>query len=321
MGSPASMHVAWATMENSSAPIAGSTVQWGTDPDRLDAAAQGEAVLFTSDPHRNFTTHLAVMSNLKPSTRYHYRVGDPTYGWSKTFSFKSQADATTLPGQLPQVHVLMGDMGSAFAYSLCEDCTKEERCVCTNKSAGIVSETPDMILHTGDFAYDMDSNGGTTADNFFRNTEPVAASFPYMVSHGNHEDGDVSLARYTESFRHMPNNSKSIRPSVKSVNGMAPNNWFFSWDSGLVHYVSISTEIQGGAMLSRGGNDLIRDQYDFLKRDLIAANKNRHNVPWIIVNGHRSMYCSCDGDCGADAEQQRRGPWSNGTYGFEKLLF
>merc|ERR1711907_195710 len=317
MGSPASMHVAWATMENSSAPIAGSTVQWGTDPDRLDAAAQGEAVLFTSDPHRNFTTHLAVMSNLKPSTRYHYRVGDPTYGWSKTFSFKSQADATTLPGQLPQVHVLMGDMGSAFAYSLCEDCTKEERCVCTNKSAGIVSETPDMILHTGDFAYDMDSNGGTTADNFFRNIEPVAASFPYMVSHGNHEDGDVSLAHYTESFRHMP----SRTGSVTSVNGVAPNNWYFSWDSGLVHYISISTEIQGGAMLTRGGYKLVKDQYEWLEQDLIQANKNRANVPWIIVNGHRSMYCSCDGDCDGDAAQQRLGPWSNGTYGFEKLIF
>jgi len=318
--SPASMHVAWATMENTSAPVAETNVQWGISASKLDATAKGEAVVFTSDPNRNFTTHMAVMSSLKPSSKYFYRVGGPTSGWSQVFSFKSQADATTLTGQLPQVHVLLGDMGSAFAYSLCPDCTKEERCICTNTSAGVISETPDMILHTGDFAYDMDTNGGTTADNFFRNIEPVASAFPYMVSHGNHEDGDVSLARYTESFRHMPNNS-AFSPSVKSINGLAPNNWFFSWDSGLVHYVSISTEIQGGAMLARGGNQLIADQFKFLEADLIAANKNRHAVPWIIVNGHRSMYCSCDGDCDAEAEQQRLGPWSNGTYGFEKLLF
>jgi len=215
------------------------------------------------------------------------------------------------------VHLLFGDLGSAFGYSLCPGCTSSERCECANTTAGIISETPDMILHCGDFAYDMDTNGGTTADNFFRNIEPVAASFPYMISHGNHEDGDISLARFTESWRHMPSNTGN----VTSINGVAPNNWFFSWDSGLVHYVSISTEIQGGAMMSRGGGELIKAQFEFLEADLIAANKNRHNVPWIIVNGHRSMYCSCDGDCDEEAAQQRLGPWSNGTYGFEKLLF
>ena len=32
-------------------------------------------------------------------------------------------------------------------------------------------------------------------------------------------------------------------------------------------------------------------------------------------------YCSCDADCDAEATQQRLGPWSNGTYGFEDLIF
>lgn len=244
-------------------------------------------------------------------------VGGSKTGWSQIFSFKSQADSSTLHSQEPQVHLLFGDMGSAFAYSLCPDCTKDEVCACKNKTAGIISETPDMILQTGDFAYDLDSNGGLTGDQFFRNIEPVAAAFPFMVSHGNHEDGDVSLARYTESFRHMPANAGTVR----SINGEAPNNWYFSWDSGLVHYISISTEIQGGAMLARGGTALIEAQYKFLEEDLKRANKNRANVPWIIVNGHRSMYCSCDGDCDEEATQQRLGPWSNGTFGFEKLLF
>jgi len=67
-------------------------------------------------------------------------------------------------------------------------------------------------------------------------------------------------------------------------------------------------------MLTRGGSELIRRQFEFLEQDLIKANKNRENVPWIVVNGHRSMYCSCDNDCVSEAEQQRLGPWSNGTY-------
>merc|ERR1711959_306356 len=99
------------------------------------------------------------MTGLEASSRYYYKVGGPASGWSKVFSFKSQADATTLPAQLPQVHLLMGDMGAAFAYSLCSSCGSAERCICENNTAGIISERPDMILHTGDFAYDMNSNG------------------------------------------------------------------------------------------------------------------------------------------------------------------
>jgi len=215
---------------------------WGSKADDLEHSAVGGATVFTSDPERNWTMHTAEMTGLAPSSQYFYKVGGAT-GWSYIFEFKSQANADTLKDQLPQVHVILGDMGSAFAYSLCDSCGSAERCICANKSAGVISEKPDMILHTGDFAYNMDTNGGTTADNFFKNIQPVAANYPYMVSHGNHEDGDVALARYTESFRHMPTKTGT----VKSVNGVAPNNWYFSWDSGLVHYISISTEIQGGA--------------------------------------------------------------------------
>eukprot|EP00939_MAST-03C_sp_MAST-3C-sp1_P004575 g4575.t1 len=306
-----SMRVAWATYENTSKIQTKSIVQWGVDPSSLDSEDEGEATLFTADPGRNWTMHTAVMSRLKADTVYYYRVGDPDNGWSTVVDFRSQRLT------YPQTHLLFGDMGAAFAYSLCIDCDKEERCVCKNKTAGVISESPDMILHTGDFAYDLDTNRGTTADNFFQNIEPVSSRFPYMISHGNHEDGDISLARYTESFRHMPTNTGN----VTTVNGVAPNVWYFSWDAGLVHYVSISTEIQGGAMMNRGGNQLIKNQFEWLEADLKRANANRDHVPWIVVNGHRSMYCSCDGDCNDEAAQQRLGPWSNGTYGFERLFF
>ena len=47
-------------------------------------------------------------TGLKPATKYHYRVGDPATGWSETFSFRSQDDATTIEASLPQVHLLCG---------------------------------------------------------------------------------------------------------------------------------------------------------------------------------------------------------------------
>jgi acid phosphatase type 7 len=198
--------------------------------------------IFTTDPGRNFSIHNAVMSGLSLDAEYSYVVGNPSCGYSSPRTFRTQRTS------YPQYHVLLGDMGAAFAYSLCKECSSEETCVCApNATAGIISEidTADMILHVGDFAYDLNSNNGTTGDRFFSNIENVTSRVPYMISHGNHEDADDSLSRFTESWRHMPANNGT----VTSINGEAPNNWFFSWDAGLVHYISISTEIQGGTSI------------------------------------------------------------------------
>jgi hypothetical protein len=33
---------------------------------------------------------------------------------------------------------------------------------------------------------------------------------------------------------------------------------------------------------------------DWLEADLILANKNRAVVPWIVIFGHKPMYCTDD---------------------------
>ena len=64
----------------------------------------------------------------------------------------------------------------------------------------------------------------------------------------------------------------------------APNNWWYSYDAGLVHYVAVSTEIYfHPERLAHGAER----QYAWLRADLEAANANREAVPWIIVFGHR----------------------------------
>merc|ERR1712045_815523 len=94
----------------------------------------------------------------------------------------------------------------------------------------------------------------------------------------------------------------------------SPNNWFYSWDIGLVHFVAISTEIYFDYL------DMIPVQWNWLKQDLEKANANRDNVPWIVVHGHRSMYCSCDGDCDGASDTVRDGPGTPGVYGLEELM-
>lgn len=149
-----------------------------------------------------------------------------------------------------------------------------------------------MLLHLGDFGYDLDSNNGRTGDQFMRNIEQIAARVPYMVNQGNHEIGPNALAHYIERFRSMPSNA--VPDTFNSANGEATNSLYFSWDFGLVHYVSMSTELWFGVT---DGKVTKESFLTWLRHDLEAANSNRHNIPWVIVQGHRSIYCSCDGDC------------------------
>ena len=314
---PDTMSVQWVD-QNSSTP---AVVRWGRSESELTSSAKSEVFPFTQDPGRLWYNHVAKMGGLAPATKYFYRVGEGSNA-TQVFHFTSQVTQATLAAHLPQRHIVFGDMGTACAFTLCPVCTCNLTCTAAdcakNHSVGLVTEVGQfsdgvdeatMILHTGDFAYNMGDDNGRVGDQFFRNVEQIAAYVPYMVSIGNHEDGEPHLSHYSESFRLMPANSGK---EVKTKNGHAPNNWFFSWDDGLVHYVAISTEVYSGTNSIETGVDSL-SQHTWLKEDLAKANANRDKVPWIVVHGHRSLYCSCDSDCDAGATELK--------VALEKLFF
>eukprot|EP00755_Sulcionema_specki_P007987 Sspe_Gene.5761::Locus_1913_Transcript_1_1_Confidence_1.000_Length_1870::g.5761::m.5761 len=234
------------------------------------------------------------MTGLRTATKYYYKVGDATNGFTRVYHVTNRRSGP------PYRHILMGDMGAACAFTLCKACNASST-VCDaaackgNTTVGMVSEveSADMFLHVGDFAYDLDGDDGRVGDQFMRNIEQLAAYVPYMVSHGNHEDSAAKLAHYIERFRHMPSNAHPATFHTK--NGESTNTLYYSWDHGLVHYVAISTELWFGVV---DWHTSMFTLLEWLKKDLKKANENRANVPWIVVHGHRSMYCSCDKDCG-----------------------
>jgi len=301
------MRVNWVS---SGKGTASGLVQWGSKKDRLLYNASSKIFPFTVDGDSHlFSTHVAEMTRLTPESKYYYRVGCDTktgYSWSQVYNFKaaSRADSPTLP----QYHVVYGDLGAAYAYSLCWDCGSGLDCTCSNKTAGTISEIgkADMILHVGDFAYDFDSQGGHVGDVFMQNIEQTAAYIPYMVNVGNHESGQ-HFAHYTERFRHMP----TTTGTVTTDNGKAPNNWYYSFNSGLIHYAQFSTEIYFDYPA------LVQPQYEWLEKDLSSVDRTK--TPWVIVTAHRSIYCSCDGDCDSAATRVREGV--NGKFGMEELFF
>lgn len=141
--------------------VTDSVVKIGLSASSLNRTVSGSSHLFT-DPNANHTQrimHVVSINGLQASTLYYYQVGDDTHGWSDTFHFKTLWDASTLhtamQKNVPHKFVILGDMG---------DTNDQVNSAVTKE--GRDERDIDVVVHVGDFAYDMDSNEGKTGDLF-----------------------------------------------------------------------------------------------------------------------------------------------------------
>ncbi|CAH2239630.1 jg3200 [Pararge aegeria aegeria] len=214
-----------------------------------------------------------------------YHVGS-TYGWSEKFSFKTPPNGENWIVRA----AIYGDMGNKNAHSLSYLQDEAQR------------GHFDVVLHVGDFAYDMDTDDARVGDEFMRQIQPLAAGLPYMTCPGNHES-KYNFSNYRNRFS-MPGSHGSL---------------FYSFDLGPVHFVSLSTEVY---YFLQYGLKMLVNQYEWLRRDLAAANtpENREKRPWIVLYGHRPMYCSNSDDIDCSVEYTRKGLPFLGMYSLEPLL-
>ena len=276
------MTVSWASNDTEVA-----FVSYGIDKNELSMSKNGTTQTYNAGGWKGYLHH-AMMSGLKPSTTYFYRVNDA----SEIFSFRTKP---TKNSGKPVRIVAYGDMGTPgdvhgpganYTVEFCESL-----------------DDLDFVLHVGDIPYDKGDE--FVWDHFFRGVQGYASNVPYMVCPGN-EDHAYDFVGYLSRFR---------MPGSKSVN----SSWFYSYDYSFVHVISISTEY-----ISREPGS---EQYEFLENDLRSVNRTLYRsflfflpyhtyffslstgteTPFVIMIGHRPLYCSSNDyyDCNMWAPRAR----------------
>ncbi|KAG1665027.1 Acid phosphatase type 7 [Nymphon striatum] len=221
---------------------------------------------------------------------YFYVCGSQ-YGWSKLFSFTAMKSGVNWSPRF----LVYGDMGVKNARSLPR--------ITYEVGLGMY----DTLLHVGDIAYNMQDESGGVGDQFQEMVEPIAANLPYMMTPGNH-DSYGNYSEYKNRFS-TPGDQQGL---------------FYSYNVGPTHIISIATEFYYYYWDTTGFHQMAV-QYDWLIKDLQEATKpeNRALRPWIILLGHRPMYCSnSDGDdCTWGNPRTRVGVPFLHWFGMEKLLW
>ncbi|XP_044523339.1 acid phosphatase type 7 [Gracilinanus agilis] len=282
-GEPGCMTVTWTTWVPAASEVQFGMQLGGTLPLR----AQGTSSLFVDGGilRRKLYMHRVTLRGLLPGAHYAYRCGS-AQGWSRRFRFRALQPG---PNWSPRL-AIFGDMGAENPQALPRLRRETQQ--------GLY----DVVLHVGDFAYNMDQDNARVGDTFMRLIEPVAASVPYMTCPGNHEER-YNFSNYRARFS-MPGDTEGL---------------WYSWDLGPAHIISFSTEVY---FFLHYGRHLIQKQFRWLERDLQKANENRASRPWIITMGHRPMYCSNADldDCTRHESKVRKG-LSGGRYGLEDLFY
>nr|CAD7398004.1 unnamed protein product [Timema poppensis] len=281
---------------------------------------------FKMTPFRKQYIHRVKLTNLKPNSVYAYHCGSEK-GWSPVFWFKTRPPGNSWSPAL----AVYGDLGYHNARSLPHLQNEVQR--------GFY----DAVIHAGDFAYDMNDEEGNVGDKFLRQIESMAGYIPYMTCPGNHEANKLGLqAELRELYLsqlttpheqiRMPGFChqfvwKSVGVNFSdyrnrfSMPGNTEGLWY-SFDVGPIHFISISTEVY---YFLEYGFELLTRQFNWLKEDLKKATKpsNRALRPWIIVYGHRPMYCSNKNidDCTMNQTRTRIGTPDIMNDGLEDMFY
>ncbi|WP_308800030.1 DUF2341 domain-containing protein [Agromyces silvae] len=205
----------------------------------------------------------AVVQDLAPGTRYHYRLGDPVNGvWSTTGSFVTAGtdeDFTfigltdTQSQNLAEAQLSAATMSKAFAA---------------------VPEA-EFMVHSGDLVeqgareQDWIDLLGSARDTLLNTTIAPAA--------GNHEEADDS---FTDHFTLEAPNGQDTRRGA-----------YYSFGYNDAHFMVLNTN-EDGATNQQGAQAISDAQVEWLRQDALAAREA--GAKWLVLSLHKGPYTTAN---------------------------
>ncbi len=232
-----------------------ATVEYGTTVALGSSVSGASRTLWRGD-----AAHTTEITGLNPGTEYFYRVSGDSGEWSSIYSFNTApsgpADTSFFAG---------GDSrDNAAGWATCANSMASQPEV-------------DLTLFNGDYEYEY--SDPATMRTWFTNAEATTRIQPFLTQMGNHEEDYAAgdYLNYLDDF------------DLIGVNGDETDEHFYSFDWGLVHFISLNTEADERNYIPA---TVQAAQNAWLAADLAAADANRDNVPWIVVQAHQPMYAA-----------------------------
>lgn len=194
--------------------------------------------------------HRVTVTDLKPGTTYHYRVGSGQEGeWSQSLQFTTEA-LDSEEKALTFLHVADSQGKTEADFKLWG-----------NTLIQALNTFPDtqFIIHGGDLTENPEDQ--LAWDSFFIEA-PMLSRIPLFPVTGNHDEIDGEAKRYLSHFQLPDNGAQGSIPGTT-----------YSFDYGPVHVVVMNTESNR------------KQQTQWLRQDLKNNTKE-----WTIVAMHRGAY-------------------------------
>jgi len=296
IATPSSMLVMWITQNQLVSP---AVAFWNTDESTTNGTISVRSVPATISTYDqsswNGLIYTANLTNLSNGSVYGYQITGqtpdgpvsvaPSYFYvGAGSSSEPLVDRNLLeldlvpfvPGETASIIAIFGDAGTG---GNAEETAEGLGALATNSSVQVV-------IHVGDIAY---ADGDDSVwDDYFRMIDSYSSQVPLMTAAGNHEDYN-SFDAYYSRFQMPVSESDS------------EDRQYYSFNYEKIHFVVWSVEETNGTDLLPGGPQRI-----WLENDLAQANLERDVRPWVVLYGHRPMYCSSDSkDCSERAPEWR----------------
>ena len=138
----------------------------------------------------------------------------------------------------------------------------------------------DFLVHAGDFAYEIEDNGGRVGDEFFQEMSKTTKKVPYLITPGNHESyAEGNLFNYR--FR-MPN----------TIDGhMTTANHYYDMLIKGVYAMVVDFDYLAPVYKKPTIHTRVFELIDWMKAR-IDVIRSRDDVYWKVLVSHRPFSCS-----------------------------